>query len=215
MIQASGGIVSSENRISRAPVRPLPEALIDQIAAGEVVERPASVVKELVENSLDAGGRRLRIELRAGGCDWIAVADDGSGMAPGDARLALQRHATSKLSAPEELARIGTYGFRGEALPAIAAVSKLRLCTREERSETAFEIRVEGGRHVFERQAAAPVGTRVEVADLFANVPARRKFLKTAGTEWGRTADWRLRRLLVILARTVHILDSGPLLGPP
>ena len=134
-------------------VRALPDALIDQIAAGEVVERPASVVKELVENALDAGAGRVRVEIRAGGRDWIAVTDDGCGMTPEDARLALQRHATSKVASADDLQRIATYGFRGEALPAIASVSKLRLRTRPAGADEAFEIRVEEGRAVEERAA--------------------------------------------------------------
>src|SRR5262245_8358396 len=177
-------------------VRALPEALIDQIAAGEVVERPASVVKELVENSLDAGALHVRVEVRGGGRDWIAVGDDGSGMEPADARLALQRHATSKIASADDLQRIATYGFRGEALPAIASVSRLRLRTRPHSAPTGIEIRVEAGRVVEEREAAGPPGTRVEVADLFAAVPARRKFLKTATTEWGHLSDWLGRSAL-------------------
>jgi DNA mismatch repair protein MutL len=177
-------------------VRPLPEGLIDQIAAGEVVERPASVVKELVENSLDAGARELRIEVRGGGRDWIAVGDDGSGMDPADARLALQRHATSKIASAEDLQRIATYGFRGEALPAIASVSRLRLRTRRRQAPNGWEIRVEAGRLLGEGEAAGPPGTRVEVADLFAAVPARRKFLKSAATEWGHLSDWLARSAL-------------------
>jgi DNA mismatch repair protein MutL len=179
-------------------VRPLPDALIDQIAAGEVVERPASVVKELVENALDAGARRVRVEVRSGGRDWIAVTDDGCGMGPEDARLALQRHATSKVASADDLQRIATYGFRGEALPAIASVSKLRLRTRTAGAEEAFEIRVEEGRLVEERAAAGAVGTRIEVADLFSSVPARRKFLKTVNTEWGHIADWLARAALAL-----------------
>jgi DNA mismatch repair protein MutL len=177
-------------------VRPLPEALIDQIAAGEVVERPASVVKELVENSLDAGARELRIEVRGGGRDWIAVSDDGTGMDPADARLALQRHATSKIASADDLQRIASYGFRGEALPAIASVSRLRLRTRTRQSPSGWEIRVEAGRLVEEGEAAGPPGTRVEVADLFAAVPARRKFLKSVATEWGHLSDWLARSAL-------------------
>ena len=177
-------------------VRALPEALIDQIAAGEVVERPASVVKELVENSLDAGALRVRVEVRGGGRDWIAVTDDGSGMEPADARLALQRHATSKIASAEDLQRIATYGFRGEALPAIASVSRLRLRTRPHASPLGTEIRVEAGRLLEEHEAAGPAGTRVEVADLFVAVPARRKFLKSVATEWGHLSDWLARSAL-------------------
>ncbi len=179
-------------------VRRLPDALIDQIAAGEVVERPSSVTKELVENALDAGARRVRVELRAGGRDWIAVTDDGVGMTPEDARLALGRHATSKIASADDLQDITSYGFRGEALPAIAAVSKLRLRTRASEAPEAHEIRVESGRIVDERAAGGPVGTRVEVADLFINVPARRKFLKSVATEWGHIADWLVRAALAL-----------------
>lgn len=204
MIQAGGGIVHSESQGTRAAgrVRALPDALIDQIAAGEVVERPASVVKELVENSLDSGAAKLRIEVRGGGRDWIAVSDDGCGMTPEDARLALQRHATSKIATADDLQRIVSYGFRGEALPAIAAVSKLRLRTRPREAGEAFELRVDAGRLLDARAAGGPVGTRVEVADLFASVPARRKFLKSVATEWGHVGDWLAR---AALARpTVH-----------
>jgi DNA mismatch repair protein MutL len=176
----------------------LPDALVDQIAAGEVVERPASVVKELVENALDAGAGRVRLELRAGGRDWIAVADDGCGMAPEDARLALRRHATSKIRSSEDLMRIASFGFRGEALPAIASVSRLRLRTRAAGAPEAFEIRVQDGRVLEERAAAGAEGTRVEVSDLFANVPARRKFLKSEATEWGHVADWVARAALAL-----------------
>jgi len=196
-----GGSVSSQQLKSEgAPrrVRPLPDALIDQIAAGEVVERPASVVKELVENALDAGAAKLRVEVRAGGRDWIAVTDDGCGMTPQDARLALQRHATSKIVTSDDLERILTYGFRGEALPAIASVSKLRLRTRPRGAPEAFELRVEEGRITDEKAVGAPEGTRVEVAHLFASVPARRKFLKTVNTEWGHIADWLARIALVL-----------------
>ena len=187
------------------PIRALPDALVDQIAAGEVVERPASVVKELVENALDAGGRRLRVELRAGGRDFIAVSDDGCGMDPEDARLALQRHATSKLASADDLHRITTFGFRGEALPAIASVSKLRLRTRPKGAAEGFELRVEEGRVLEARAAGGPEGSRIEVADLFANVPARRKFLKTVTTEWGHIADWLARAALALPALHLEI----------
>jgi DNA mismatch repair protein MutL len=193
--------VSSQNPSPaerRRRVRPLPDALIDQIAAGEVVERPSSVVKELVENALDAGASKLRIEVRAGGRDWIAVADDGCGMPPEDARLALQRHATSKIASTADLLEIASFGFRGEALPAIASVSRLRLRTRPAGAKEGLELRVESGRLTEERAAGGPEGTRVEVADLFASVPARRKFLKSTTTEWGHIADWVARAALAL-----------------
>ena len=179
-------------------IRRLAPTLIDQIAAGEVVERPASVVKELVENALDAGARRVRVEVREGGAAWIAVADDGCGMSPAEARLSLERHATSKLSTPDDLRRIATFGFRGEALPAIASVSRLRLRTRTPEAAEGWEIAVESGRVQGERAAAGPPGTRIEVADLFASLPARRKFLKSAATEWGHVADWLARAALAL-----------------
>jgi DNA mismatch repair protein MutL len=180
------------------PVRRLPNSLIDQIAAGEVVERPASVVKELVENSVDAGARRVRVEVQGGGATLIIVTDDGSGMSPEDARLALERHATSKLSSVDDLHEIHSFGFRGEALPAIASVSMLRLRTREGGREEGFEMRVESGQLVDARAAAGAEGTRVEVAELFGTVPARRKFLKSATTEWGHIGDWLARAALAL-----------------
>jgi DNA mismatch repair protein MutL len=160
------------------------------------VERPASVVKELVENAVDAGATRVRVEVREGGTALIAVTDDGEGMTPEDARLALRRHATSKLASPEDLQRIQSLGFRGEALPAIASVSRLRLQTRPPDVPEAFELLVEGGELVRQRTTGGPIGTRVEVADLFAQVPARRKFLRSASTEWGHVADWLARAAL-------------------
>ncbi len=179
-------------------IRLLPDPLVDQIAAGEVVERPASVVKELVENALDAGATRIRIAVRDGGAACISVADDGCGMDPAQARLALQRHATSKLAEQSDLQRIRSFGFRGEALPAIASVSRMRLFSRARGADAGHEIRVEAGEVLGEQSAGGPEGTRIEVADLFSNVPARRKFLKKAGTEWGHIADW-LGRLALAL----------------
>jgi DNA mismatch repair protein MutL len=202
--------------VRAGPIRLLPDGLIDQIAAGEVVERPASVVKELVENALDAGACRIRVEVRAGGRDWIAVSDDGSGMAPADARLALQRHATSKLATAEDLQAIRTYGFRGEALPAIASVSRMRLRTRIEGAAEGFGLEIDRGRPLSEGPVGVAVGTRVEVADLFVGIPARRKFLKAVSTEWGHTADWLAR---AALARPdVHfdvLRDDRPTLSWP
>jgi DNA mismatch repair protein MutL len=190
-------------------IRRLPDGLIDQIAAGEVVERPASVVKELVENALDAGAGRIRVEVRDGGRDFIAVADDGCGMSPRDARLALERHATSKLAALEDLQRIRSFGFRGEALPAIASVSQLRLRTRARGAREGFELRVEAGRVLHAGSVGAPEGTRIEVADLFAAVPARRKFLKTAATEWGHIAEGLVRCALALPAVHFDVQREG------
>jgi DNA mismatch repair protein MutL len=136
------------------------------------------------------------VEVRAGGRDWIAVSDDGCGMTAADARLALERHATSKIGSADDLQRIRTYGFRGEALPAIASVSRLRLRTRARGAPEGFEIAVELGRVTHEAPAGGPEGTRIEVADLFEGIPARRKFLKTVATEWGHTADWLARTAL-------------------
>lgn len=157
--------------------------LANQIAAGEVVERPASVVKELVENAIDAGARRISIVTEFGGKRLVRVVDDGEGMDPEDARLALERHATSKIARADDLAAITTLGFRGEALPAIASVSHLTLRTRARGAVTGTEIRAHAGTVVSIIEAGAPEGTLVEVADLFYNLPARRKFLKSDSAE--------------------------------
>ena len=187
----------------KGPIRLLSNALIDQIAAGEVVERPASVVKELVENSLDAGASRIRVEIRDGGSALIAVSDDGSGMSPAELPMALQRHATSKLTSAADLMRISSFGFRGEALPAIASVSRFRIRSRTRGSEHGWEIQLLGGKILRECEAGGAVGTRIEVADLFASVPARRKFLKRPATEWGHIADWLAR--LALVRPEIHI----------
>ncbi len=179
-------------------IRRLPDALVDQIAAGEVVERPASVVKELVENAIDAGAERIRVEVREGGTRAIAVVDDGCGMSAEEARLALERHATSKLRSSDELIDIRSFGFRGEALPAIASVSRLRLVTRARGSSEASELRVEAGQLIEARATAAPEGSRFEVDDLFGSVPARRKFLKSPVTEWGHVSEWLCKAALAL-----------------
>ena len=184
----------------RSPILRLPDALVDQIAAGEVVERPASVVKELVENALDADAARIRVEVREGGSRSVAVSDDGFGMTPEEARLALERHATSKLRSSADLVDIRSFGFRGEALPAIASVSRLRLVTRARGTEEGTELRVDAGRFQGARAAAAPEGTRIEVDELFAAVPARRKFLKSAVTEWGHVSEWLGKAALALHA---------------
>ncbi|MBR9982613.1 MAG: DNA mismatch repair endonuclease MutL, partial [Desulfatitalea sp.] len=170
-------------------IRILPDILANKIAAGEVVERPAAVVKELVENALDAGSSRITIEIENGGRSLIQVADNGTGMGYDDALLALERFATSKLRTDADLAAIRTLGFRGEALPSIAAVSKLTLITREQASDTGVQIQVEGGRIVQVTETGAPRGTLVRVARIFYNTPARRKFLKTVNTEMAHIAD--------------------------
>jgi DNA mismatch repair protein MutL len=161
----------------------LPPGLVNQIAAGEVVERPASVVKELVENALDAGARRIAVAIELGGKKSLRVEDDGEGMDPEDARLAIERHATSKIADADDLAAIRTLGFRGEALPSIASVSHFTLRTRARGSATGTEIRVNGGTVSSEREVGAPEGTSIEVEDLFYNLPARRKFLKSDTAE--------------------------------
>jgi len=170
-------------------VRRLPDDLANQIAAGEVVERPASVVKELVENALDAGATKVRVEIELGGVARIRVTDDGCGMEEGDARLALERHATSKIAVLEDLTHITSFGFRGEALPSIASVSRFSLSTRARGRDEGVEIRVEGGGEPRVRPVGCAVGTHIEVTDLFFNVPARRKFLKAKGTESGHVGE--------------------------
>jgi DNA mismatch repair protein MutL len=161
----------------------LPPDLANQIAAGEVVERPASVVKELVENALDAGARRITIAVEFGGKKLIRVEDDGEGMDPEDARLAIERHATSKIARADDLGAIRTLGFRGEALPSIASVSHFTLRTRARAAQSGTEIKVHGGAVASVREVGAPEGTCIEVADLFYNLPARRKFLKSDTAE--------------------------------
>lgn len=166
-----------------AKVRILPDRVANQIAAGEVIERPAAVVKELVENALDAGATRVEVEFRHGGRSLMRIEDNGSGMSRDDALLALERHATSKISEAADLDRLASYGFRGEALPSIASVSRFELQTREQGSDVGTEILVNGGKFVHVRDCGRPVGTRIEVTHLFNSVPARRKFLKTDQTE--------------------------------
>ena len=161
----------------------LPDAVVNRIAAGEVIERPASVVKELVENALDAGASSVTVEADDGGRTRLRILDDGVGMAPDDARLALERHATSKIETEHDLETIATFGFRGEALPSIRSVSRFCLRTRPRDAEVGLELRAEGGVGGTERQVAMPYGTDVEVGELFFNVPARRKFLKSDRTE--------------------------------
>lgn len=164
-------------------IRVLSDRVANQIAAGEVIERPAAVVKELVENALDAGATRVEVEFRHGGRSYIRIEDNGCGMSRDDALLALERHATSKIADADDLNRLATFGFRGEALPSIASVSQFSLQTREEGNDAGTEIVINGGRFVHVRDCGRPTGTRMEVAHLFNSVPARRKFLKSDTTE--------------------------------
>src|SRR6516165_5987717 len=157
----------------------LSENVANKIAAGEVVERPASVVKELLENSLDAGARRIRVNVEAGGRKLIQVIDDGSGMVHDDAMLAFERHATSKIRTAEDLLYIATLGFRGEALPSIASVSRLRLETRAPEEPSGTVVELAGGKLMKVEEAGLPAGTSITVRDLFYCVPARRKFLRS------------------------------------
>lgn len=193
----------------------LPEHVASQIAAGEVVERPASALKELVENSLDAGAKSISVEIEGGGTGLIAVTDDGCGMSREDAVLALRRHATSKIRDIADLGAIRTMGFRGEALASIASVARFRMVTRRGADLAGTEIVADGGEVTLNRECAAAPGTRIEARDLFFNTPARRKFLKTVATEQGAAAEaihrlalahWRVAFKLVADGRTVYEL---------
>ncbi len=190
-----------------ARIRLLPEGLINRIAAGEVVERPAAVVKELVENALDAGARRIAVSLEGGGIDRIEVVDDGHGMDADDLALSVQRHCTSKLD-DAALVRIRTLGFRGEALPSIGAAARLHLVSRRPDAPHAQQIRVEGGQVAPTSPAAGPPGTRAVVTDLFFATPARRKFLKHKRTE-GEHAEQAVRRLAMAAPATAFRLEVG------
>ncbi|MCX7926038.1 MAG: DNA mismatch repair endonuclease MutL [Fimbriimonadales bacterium] len=176
-------------RPERRPIRALDEQLVNRIAAGEVVERPAAALKELIENALDAGAVRIEIEAAMGGRKLIRVRDDGIGMTREDALNALQRHATSKIASDADLNRISTLGFRGEALPSIASVSRMEILTRAFEEDTGTHIVVEGGELKSVEEVGAPIGTTITVRDLFYNVPARLKFLKTVPTELGHIVE--------------------------
>ncbi len=179
-LEVSGGSVILA---AMSAIRILPDQVANQIAAGEVVERPVAVVKELVENSLDAGATRVGVRFNGGGKSLVSVEDNGSGMGRDDALLALERHATSKIRSAADMQEVRSFGFRGEALPSIASVSRFTLRTRIAEANAGTEILIHAGKHVHTRDCGMPVGTRIDVAQLFNSVPARRKFLKTDRTE--------------------------------
>ena len=198
-------------------IRILPEVVANKIAAGEVVERPASVVKELLENAIDAGAKSIRVEVEVGGKRMIRVTDDGHGMTHDDALLAFERHATSKLKTADDLLSISTLGFRGEALPTIAAVSRLLLETRDEAETEGTRLEFANGKLVSVKPVGVPTGTTVSVADLFYSVPARRKFLKSDSTELGHIASLVTHYALAnpdkqfaLLTPTQQIIDCPP-----
>lgn len=190
-------------------IRVLPPEIVAQIAAGEVVGRPASVVKELVENSIDAGAREIRIEVADGGKRIIRVADDGCGIPAAEVELAFQRHATSKLASADDLTRIVTLGFRGEALASIAAVSRVTCATRAAGEETGTLIRLEGGEVVSRRPVGRPPGTTITVEDIFFNVPARRKFLRSSATERHHIDAWVTRYAMAYPDRRFVLVHDG------
>ena len=172
-----------------AKIQVLDTQTANRIAAGEVVERPASVAKELLENALDAGATAVTLEIREGGIAYLRVTDNGCGIAPEDCRVAFERHATSKIRSGDDLSRIGTLGFRGEALPSIASVARVELTTRVKDAVAGVKLVMEGGQLQDVREAGCPQGTTFVVKDLFFNTPVRRKFLKRAATEAGYVAD--------------------------
>lgn len=190
-------------------IRILPDRVANQIAAGEVIERPVAVVKELVENSLDAGATRIEVEFRNGGKSYIRIEDNGKGMSPDEALLSLERHATSKIREAVDLNEVSSFGFRGEALPSIASVSRFTLRTRAEGWEHGTEIKINGGKLIEKKDCGMPVGTVIEVAQLFNSVPARRKFLKTDPTESAHIT-YNTRLFAVAHPRVAfRVLDSG------
>src|ERR1700730_15485980 len=195
----------------------LSENVANQIAAGEVVERPASVAKELLENSLDAGATRIRIQVEAGGKKLIQITDNGCGMMRDDALLAFERHATSKIKNAEDLLSVATLGFRGEALPAIASVSRLRLETRDAEVAAGTVIEINGGKMARGEEAGLPERTSITVRDLFFNIPARKKFLKAESTELSHIASLVTHYALAHPEKhfELHSATNAMLIAPP
>jgi DNA mismatch repair protein MutL len=190
-------------------IRILPEKVASQIAAGEVVDRPASIVRELVDNAIDAGAERISIRFESGGKRLIKVSDDGVGMSRDDLLLCLERHATSKIETTTDLFSIKSLGFRGEALPSIAAVSRMRITSRPHDQRVGHRVKVEGGRFIGIEETGAPAGTIVEVRDLFYNLPARRKFLRAARTESGHVVDVVSRVTLPFSEKSFRLDEDG------
>ena len=191
------------------PIRILDAATVGRIAAGEVVERPSSVVKELIENSLDAGATSITVEVKGGGIDYLRVTDNGCGIEPGQVRLAFENHATSKLQRAEQLDDIRTLGFRGEALPSIAAVSRVEMTTRAKNQESGMKLTVEGGQNMQVREAGCPQGTTIVMRDLFFNVPVRRAFLKKPNYEGGLVSDAVAKLLLGNPGVSMRFISGG------
>jgi DNA mismatch repair protein MutL len=190
-------------------IKYLDENLINQIAAGEVVDRPASVVKELLENSLDAGASQITLEVEEGGQKLIRITDNGSGMSDEDARICLQKHTTSKIASLEDLENVRTLGFRGEAVASIASVAKLRLITRREEDVSGFEMVVEGGKILVEKSVGTPVGTIFEVKEIFYNTPARLKFLKSINTEYQNILDCLINAAIAFPEVGFRMINDG------
>ena len=191
------------------PIRILDAATVGRIAAGEVVERPSSVVKELIENALDAGATSITVEVKGGGIDYLRVTDNGCGIEPGQVRLAFENHATSKLQRAEQLDDIRTLGFRGEALPSIAAVSKIEMTTRAKGQESGVRLRMEGGKNPQVQETGCPQGTTLVMRDLFFNVPVRRAFLKKPSYEGGLVSDAVSRMLLGNPGVSMRFISGG------
>ncbi len=194
------------------PIRILATEVANQIAAGEVVERPASVVKELVENSLDAGATDIRVEVREGGRRLVRVQDDGCGIPAAEVELAFARHATSKIASADDLSHLTTLGFRGEALASIASVAQVTLLTRARDEEIGSLLRLAEGREISREPHGAPAGTVITVEHVFANVPARLKFLKQAATEAGHIQQIVTRFALAYPERRFNLVSDGKLL---